>query len=160
MSTNNDTETVQQDRYTPSNVVVEPDELAAELRDRCFAVLGFDGSEWAGVCPDTRAGRCYQLAEAYYHGVDEGTRARLTPMQMTVEVTHPLFIGELSHWFLHHDDGAIIDPTAEQFHVMGVEIPYDDAVGRGFVPPSPSSQTETLLDALPDDVIDNTAYHS
>jgi len=136
---------VQLDHYTPGNVVVEPDAIAAELREKCFPTLGYDDSEWAKVVPDTRAGWCYQLSEAYYHAVDPDTRERLTPMQVTVDVRHPVFVGEVSHWFLVHDDGAVIDLTAEQFHVMSIEIPYGDARGRGFVPPSPSEQSEQLL---------------
>lgn len=154
----NEESTVQQDEYTPSNVVVEPDALAKAIRNQVYETLGFDGSKWAGVVPDERAGWCYQCAEAYYHGVEDGVRARLTPMQVTIDVVHPNFVGEVSHWFLHHDDGAIIDLTPEQFHIMCVEIPYAEASGRGFVPPSPSSQSETLLDALPDDVVDNRNY--
>lgn len=161
MSTNDttdDKEDVQLNRYTPSNVVTEPNELANAIRDQIHPTLGFDDSEWASVVPDLRAGWCYQASEAYYHAVEPTTQDRITPMQMTIEVTHPNFIGEVSHWFLHHDDGAIIDLTAEQFHTMGVQIPYDEASGQGFVPPSPSSQTETLLDALPTDVIQNPEY--
>lgn len=148
----------QLNRYTPANVVTEPNELAVAIREQLYPTLGFDDSEWASVAPDVRAGWCYQASEAYYHAVDPGVRDRITPMQVTIDVAHPNFIGEVSHWFLHHDDGAIIDLTAEQFNTMCVEIPYDEASGQGFVPPSPSSETVALLDALPSDVIDNPEY--
>jgi len=154
-----DTTTDEQlNHYTPANVVTEPDELAVAIREQLYPTLGFDDSEWAEVVPDVRAGWCYQASEAYYHAIDPTGWDRISPMQVSIDVAHPNFIGEVSHWFLHHDEGAIIDLTAEQFHTMSIEIPYEDATARGFVPPSPSSQTETLLDALPDTVIENPEH--
>jgi len=134
------------------NVVVrEPDELARRLRESVHYTLGRPDDEWSQVAPDELAGHCYQVCEAYYHGVNSEQQAQLTPQQVSWTVEHFLFEEsevEVSHWFLKHDDGTIIDPTAEQFEGMSTTVPYDDATGRGFVPPSPSKESRKLLDVV------------
>jgi len=132
-------------------IIVEPDSLARSLRNNAYDVLGRPKDKWSRTATHELAGQCYQVCEAYYHGVDEDIRDQLTPQQITFTVNHFLSeTGELeiSHWFLKHDDGTIIDPTAEQFEAMSVDVPYDQATGRGFVPPSPSKESRVLLDAV------------
>ena len=129
-------------------VITQPDDLARRLRRRGASVVGRDDSEWAGVAPWELAGHCYALSEAYYHGVDDDHRGQLTPAQVEVGITHPVFIGEVSHWYLRRSDGVVIDLTREQFEVMGIDVPYPEGRGRGFVPPSPSAQTRELLEAI------------
>lgn len=132
-------------------VVREPDDLARRLRDTVHYTLGRPDDEWSQVAPDELAGHCYQVCEAYYHGVSSERRAQLTPQQVSWTVEHFMFEDgevEVSHWFLKHDDGTIIDPTAEQFEGMATTVPYDEATGRGFVPPSPSKQSQKLLDIV------------
>lgn len=130
-------------------IVREPDELTRKLREEVYDALGRADGEWAAVAPNDLAGHCYQVCEAYYHGVDDETRSKLTPQQVSWTHEHFMFDDgeiDISHWFLKHDDGTIIDPTAEQFEGMNVDVPYDEATGRGFVPPSPSKQSQSLLE--------------
>jgi len=132
-------------------IVVEPDKLAESLRNSAYDVLGRPKDTWSRTAHHQLAGQCYQVCEAYYHGVEADVREQLTPQQITFTVEHFLFDDdelEISHWFLKHDDGTIIDPTAEQFEAMSVDVPYDQATGRGFVPPSPSKESRVLLDAV------------
>lgn len=129
-------------------VIGQPDHVAQQLRQRAPSVLGRDDSAWASVVPWELAGHSYTIAEAYYHAVDEELRCQLTPVQVTVGITHPVFIGEVSHWYLRRSDGVVIDLTREQFEVMGIDVPYPEGRGRGFVPPSPSAQTRELLEAI------------
>ena len=127
------------------SIIVEPDGFAAALRARADEVLGRPDTQWANVVPTSHVGQCYAICEAYYHGVGADRRETLTPEQVTVEVNHPVFIGKVSHWYLRVDDDVVIDPTWEQFDVMSTTVPYDEGRGRGFVPPSPSSNARELL---------------
>lgn len=82
------------------------------------------------------SGHCYAASEAIYHMMG-GRESGWTPMQVRHE-------GE-SHWFLKHQDGTIIDPTADQFDTP---IPYGKAVGRGFLTKQPSSRAQTIIDRV------------
>ncbi len=79
------------------------------------------------------AGHCYILSEALYHlGLkDEGFK----PAQIQHE--------GVSHWFLRHRDGAIVDPSWRQFNN---DPPYALAKGRGFLTKQPSKRTQLLID--------------
>jgi len=81
-------------------------------------------------------GNCYVTCEALYHLIG-GKRAGWKPMQMK-------YCGE-SHWFLKHDFGIILDPTARQFEV---EPDYSEARGRGFLTKRPSKRAQELMQKL------------
>ena len=145
------TDTTQPDESpTTQNVDREPDELAQTLRSIAPDVLRYKDDVFSMTSPTQLAGHCYVLSEAYYHGVSDETRAKLTPKQMSIVVEHFLLDEPVtvSHWFLEHEDGTIIDLTIEQFETMNVDVDYTRATGRGFVPPSPSKRSRSLLDEV------------
>lgn len=78
-------------------------------------------------------GHCYVASEALYHLLG-GKDAGYTPMNINHE--------GVSHWFLRHSSGQILDPTAEQFKT---KVPYDKARGRGFLTKQPSKRAQTLM---------------
>jgi hypothetical protein len=81
-------------------------------------------------------GNCYVASEALYHLLG-GKAAGWTPMTMRHE-------GD-THWFLRHESGTIVDPTAGQFQ----EPPdYARARGCGFLTREPSRRADELADAL------------
>ena len=83
-----------------------------------------------------RRGNCYVASEALYH-ILGGKPAGWTPMQMRTE--------DDSHWFLKHESGLIIDPSALQFK----KLPdYSKARGRGFLTKKPSKRTLVLMDMI------------
>ena len=84
------------------------------------------------ACPT--AGHCYVASEATYHMLG-GKAAGYKPMQINHEGTN--------HWFLKHESGKIIDPTADQFKTP---VPYDKARGRGFLTKEPSKRAKTLME--------------
>lgn len=127
-------------------IVVEPNELARDLREAVGDVHGRDDSAWAQTSPSILAGHCYLLSNAYYYGLDTRARDHHVPQQVSFEITHPNFIGEVSHWFLERVDGDIIDLTAEQFTTLDVDVPYDNARGRGFG--SHSTPTDDAIELL------------
>lgn len=114
------------------SILTEPNHLAATIRDRVDDVLGRPDTTWADIVPTYQAGLCWVCSQAYYFGCNEAEQTTLTPKQVEIEIEHPLFIGTVSHWFLEADDGTILDLTKEQFDVMCVDVPYDNARGRGF----------------------------
>ncbi len=88
------------------------------------------------------AGHCYAASEAAYHMLG-GKASGYTPMQINHE-------GD-SHWFIKHNDGTIIDPTADQFKTP---VPYENAVGRGFLTRKPSKRAQTIIDRVNSNSID------
>ncbi len=86
--------------------------------------------------PNPMAGHCYVASEALYHMLG-GKREGWKPMTIRHEGS--------PHWFLQHEDGAIIDATADQFKTP---VPYEDARGCGFLTRQPSERTQWLLQRL------------
>lgn len=82
------------------------------------------------------AGHCYVASEVLYHFLG-GARSGLKP-QFVVHEDQP-------HWFLKDEDGGVIDPTAGQFDTP---VPYDQAVGKGFLTRQPSKRAQTVLDRM------------
>lgn len=83
--------------------------------------------------PNPMAGHCYVASEALYHllgGKAEGWK----PMSIQHEGG--------PHWFLKHEDGAVIDATADQFRTP---VPYDEGRGCGFLTRDPSARTKIVL---------------
>jgi len=141
------------------HVITRPDaslsnvDLALEIQHYAPRVFDTPGDAFSRKSPSTLAGYCYNVSEAYYHGVTAEVRGQLTPKQLEFVVDDDRFDTQISvsHWFLERDDGVIIDLTAEQFDFIDESVPYDDATGRGFVPPSPAGDTQRLLDMVDDE---------
>lgn len=84
--------------------------------------------------PNPLRGHCYVASEALYHllGRDSyiPTRARLC--------------GE-THWWLRHQDGDVLDPTAAQF---SEPFFYEKGVGGGFMTRQPSRRAQVVIDRV------------
>lgn len=87
---------------------------------------------YKGAC-NPMTGHCYVASEALYHALG-GKEAGWTPHNITHEGS--------PHWFLKHKDGAIIDPTADQFKTP---VPYAKAKGKGFLTKQPSKRAKEVL---------------
>ena len=85
---------------------------------------------------DALKGQCYVLSEINYHLLG-GKEKGWTPMQMKWE--------GVSHWFLRHQDGTILDITASQFKTPP---DYSLAVGRGFLTKSMCARSRSLVSRL------------
>lgn len=78
-------------------------------------------------------GHCYVASEAAYYllgGKESGWK--------------PCYIKHLSvsHWYLKHESGAILDLTKEQFQTP---VDYEKGRGTGFLTKEPSKRARTLL---------------
>lgn len=82
------------------------------------------------------AGHCYVASEAYYH-LSGGEKSGLRPMFVKVN--------KISHWFLKDSNNKIIDLTAKQFKC---KIPYEKAVGKGFLTKNPSKRAQVLISRI------------
>ena len=80
-------------------------------------------------------GCCYVAAEAVYHAA--GGRAS------GLRVMHVAHEGS-PHWFLVAVDGAVVDPTADQFEAAP---PYAAAKGKGFLTRGPSARARAVIAA-------------
>ena len=81
-------------------------------------------------------GNCYVTCEALYHLIG-GRAAGWKPATVRHE-------GDV-HWFLRHESGLVLDPTADQFNE---EPPYAQARGRGFLTKKPSKRARALMRVL------------
>jgi hypothetical protein len=81
------------------------------------------------------AGHCYVACEALYHlgARERGYRPAVIRM------------GDITHWFLIDAQGAVLDPTGDQF-----PEPVDYAKGRriGFLTREPSKRARLLMDRV------------
>ena len=85
---------------------------------------------------DHLKGQCYVMSEVMYH-LFGGKNAGWKPMRMTHE--------GVSHWFIQHEMGMIVDLTARQFKTMP---DYRKAVGCGFLTKQPSKRAKLYLALL------------
>jgi hypothetical protein len=76
-------------------------------------------------------GHCYAASEALYHLLGP---AGFTPQNIRHEGA--------SHWYLKADDGAILDPTADQFDTP---VPYEAGRGKGFLTKQPSKRALEII---------------
>lgn len=86
--------------------------------------------------PNPMVGHCYVASEAVYHLLG-GKRAGFTPCRAR--------IGSDTHWWLVHESGVIIDPTADQFDFS---VPYHVGVRAGFLTIKPSRRCMAVLARL------------
>jgi len=82
------------------------------------------------------SGYCYVTSEALYHMLG-GKRAGWKPMFVRHE-------GK-PHWFLLHENGCILDITAEQFNTP---VPVYSAKGKGFLTKLPSKRAQILIERV------------
>ena len=142
---------------TPVKTVTPPAEQFSLFGKTAFFVRNADQSPYQGLTDSIRgalsddllkpeyrnrpdrmpsAGHCYAASEAAYHMLG-GKAAGWTPMNIRHE-------GD-PHWFLKHQDGTILDPTADQFQTP---VPYDQARGKGFLTSQPSARAQTIINKV------------
>jgi hypothetical protein len=83
-----------------------------------------------------RRGNCYVTSEAAYHLLG-GKEAGWKPMRMRIKND--------THWFLKHENGLILDLTAEQFCS---KLNYSKARGSGFLTKKPSKRALKLMQIM------------
>jgi hypothetical protein len=84
-------------------------------------------------------GYCYVASETLYHFLG-GSESPWTPVR--TEHIKP------THWWLEHQDGTLLDPTAGQY--LESDPPYDKGKRAGFLTKQPSQRTQILLQRLLD----------
>ena len=84
------------------------------------------------------AGHCYVASEAFYHLIG-GKSCGWKPM-FTRHYDVP-------HWFVQHEDGEIVDITADQFEES---VEYHVARGKGFLTKQPSKRAQIVIDRVDD----------
>lgn len=89
---------------------------------------------WRGH-PNLFAGHCYVLSEVLYYLIG-GKETGWKPMFVRVN--------GCPHWFLKHDDGTVLDYTAEQFSFVS----HHKAVGKGFLTKRLSKRAKILLERM------------
>jgi hypothetical protein len=80
------------------------------------------------------SGFCYVASEAFYH-IMGGKRAGFTPCTIKHE--------GVSHWYLKHKSGRIVDITVDQFKTVP---DYSKGRGRGFLTKDPSKRAQIVID--------------
>ena len=84
-------------------------------------------------------GHCYVAAEAYYH------------LWGKVDGYFPVRAKDghgVTHWWLQHKDGTIVDPTSAQYRMVGEVPPYNKGIKGGFLTKEPSKRTQILMDRI------------
>ena len=82
------------------------------------------------------AGHCYVASEALWHLLG-GYKSVWRPTFIRHEAT--------PHWFLRGPQGAVLDPTAEQF---ATPVPYAEGIGKGFLTGQPSKRARIVIDRV------------
>lgn len=90
----------------------------------------------AGLTPHKTFGHCYILSEAAYHLLG-GKHSGYTPQHIKHE--------GISHWYLKHKDGSILDLSAKQFKN---KPNYKNGKGIGFLTKKPSKRAQKLIATL------------
>lgn len=103
---------------------------------------------------DTRRGNCYFAAEALFH-ILGGRRAGWKAMRVTCTEYRTsggvVDAGDsITHWFLRHKNGTILDPSRRQFKASNWwNAPdYSQARGAGFLTKRPSKRARELMRRL------------
>lgn len=78
-------------------------------------------------------GHCYILSEAAFHLLG-GKKAGWTPQH----IRHL----DMSHWYLKHKDGTILDLSVDQFPT---KPNYQNGRGNGFLTKKPSKRAKILI---------------
>ena len=128
-----------------ADVLVEPDDTAARLRDYVRENPSVRKDEYDYDDVDPVQGACYLLAEAYFHAT--GGRETYDVYRLDWGAVDPAYEG--AHWFLRRsDDGVIVDLSLSTPD-DGVDVPWDQARHRAFITGyTPSNRAARLLTAL------------
>ncbi|WP_459191838.1 hypothetical protein [Halosimplex sp. J119] len=126
-----------------TDVLVEPDDLARELREYVRENPDVRHEDYRDADNPIREA-CYVLSEAYFHARG-GTESSLDIYCLSWSDVDPDFEG--THWFLRDDD-AVIDLSLPE-PVDGEDVPWSAATRRAFITGyEPSNRCERVLNAL------------
>jgi len=128
-----------------AEVLVEPDDIAAQLRKYVRENPDVRKDEYDYDDVDPVQGACYLLAETYFHAT--GGVGAYDVYRLDWADVDPAYDG--AHWFLRRaDDDAVVDlslPDTEG----GDDVPWSAATRRAFITGyTPSNRTQTALAAL------------
>jgi len=130
-------------------VIREPDQTATAIRNYLWNNDELLKGDYKQYLNHPLAGHCYLASESYLCLVDDPEA--WTPHQLVVEWDSGDIHHDLSHWYLvNHERDLIVDLTADQFDMTPTAPSYGGGIGRGFVPPSPSSRAEKVVSAIND----------
>jgi len=82
------------------------------------------------------SGYCYIASEAFYHMIG-GKESGFIPCTIKHE--------DVSHWYLKHTSGKIVDITKLQFKTTP---DYNKGRGRGFLTKRPSKKAQIIIDRV------------
>ena len=85
---------------------------------------------------EPQVGNCYVTSEALYHLLG-GKKAGWKPMRIRIH--------DVTHWFLKHNSGMILDATVAQFAILP---DYTQARGCGFLTKKPSKRARALMQKM------------
>lgn len=87
-------------------------------------------------------GHCYHSAEALYHLI----RDLHSPEEYHgYRPCRGVDDNGIPHWWLQSERGDILDPTAGQYTLNGLNAPYESGRFRNFLTKQPSKNAETLI---------------
>jgi len=125
------------------NILVEPDDIAAQIREYIRKNPGIRKDEYASQ-EDALLGSCYVATEAYWHA-DGAKDSLLSVNCLSWSDVDPSYDG--THWFLRNGQDIVDLSLPSPDHAA--DIPWSTARSRvpitGY---TPSQRTQTILDAL------------
>jgi len=128
------------------NVLKEPDRVATAIRDYLWNNDAMLRGSYKDYLQHPLGGHCYIATESYYHTLQNPEA--WTPQCLNVTWRTDLNRKEISHWYLQHDNGTIVDLTADQFDAAPVRPDYSEGTGKGFLTAQPSNRTQHILGYL------------
>lgn len=82
-------------------------------------------------------GHCYAASEACYHLLGWDQDPNWKPQVVRD--------GDVTHWWLQHTSGEILDPTDDQYFMQGRPPPYEEGKGCGFLTKQPSARAQEII---------------
>lgn len=128
-------------------VETEPDSVATAIKNYLWNNDELLKGNYKDYIQHPLAGHCYVASEAYYRMLDD--QEAWKPQCLVVEWNEDGYHKDMTHWYLENmEEELIVDLTAEQFNPTPTVPQYEGGIGRGFVPPSPSSRADTVIEAI------------
>jgi hypothetical protein len=128
------------------NVFTEPDRVATAIREYLWNNDSMLRGSYKEYLQHPLGGHCYISSECYYHTLPNPDA--WTPQCLNVAWNSGGSHKEMTHWYLQHDNGAIVDLTADQFEAAPVRPDYSEGTGKGFLTAQPSNRCEHILSHL------------
>lgn len=127
------------------NVIVEPDETAAEIRNYLRQHPELRKDEYDGR-EHTVDGLCYVAAESYFHAMG-GTDSGLDIYCLSWSDVDPSYSG--THWYLRRSDSGVWVDVGLEDPSDAEDIPFESGTRRAFITGyEPSQRSVTVLDSV------------